>query len=1290
MFQNNLLMAADAASGTSLVSVENSALYVDGNSEFLVRTLTGAGTSRKTFTLGGWFYKTKVGSGSDCRIFQWDNGTTNTDRGMILIDNTTPDAIKLLIEDASDVATMIWTTTQLIRDQAWYHWCLTVDTTPSIPVFKFFLNNEEITAWTKGTDTIAQDDVFTIVDSGARQAWGSAPEGTGYFDGYMAECFLLDGQVVTDATDFVDVSADGLYVTPKSNTAMKALTFGDEGFYLDNVTNAQTDASGNGNNFTNTNTVTASTHTPTNSSALLTPLYATNGNVAYSNGNRTIAANGAVNEMTCATLAIPPNSGKWYFDVSWDTWADAYDDGYIGIALGSLIRAGMSNPTTESNSWNIYMTDPIQIILGDGSNINTTQAFSQIGDIFQVAYDSDTGKLFLGYYDASATAEKWFSGDGTATAGDPSAGTDPTVTLSVADRALPLFPFAGIAGNSGQKFTVNFEEDEFARTAPTGFKALNTTNIAAETTRTASDTTKYFDTILYEGNGAGQRVGQFQPFGNAFTVGNGALFLEENAEHFTRTPAGAGSLVTWTISTWVKRGKLGISCYFIGTNDGGKNMTFGFGAANNLYWQLGTGDSWNGPNTVHMKLQTTQLYEDPSQWMHVVLKYDSTASTPSASGIALYVDGVQIENLAAEVYPAQNYASGWNSANEMLIGAIYNTETDEQNMDGYLAETVFIDGLALTPTSFGQTDTSTNRWIPKSVTGLTYGTNGFYLDYSNASDLGEDQAGSNDWTNVNTVVQVTDSPTTNLSVLNPSDSTGGTISIGNTKVVGITGWDETRTTIPVYSGKWYWEVVADTVATSSWATGILEANKPLSSGDSWWNSPARVAGSADPYGYEQSNKRVSTVDATGLFAAYGNAGAISAGDVIGVALDLDNGAIWFSKADSWIDGDGTDSSATVKTEIEAGTTSSSAFASLSGAFNPAISTNSTSVSGTYRFASGDWTGSAPTGFSALTQDALTSSDQFISAFSWIKNRDSTDEHMLFDRIRGVTNDLHIGSANQVTNVETLQSFLAGGVQVGNDVQVNTANESYVLWNFMMEATGSGASNEDGSINTVATLVDTTLGLSMSQFVGTGANATVGHGLGVVPEMVFVKGMDGGNHWYVYHIDRGTGYTFYWNGNSGGASTSTVWNNTAPTSSVFSLGTDTAVNGSSVNFVAYCFAPSQFTSFSSYEGNGNANGSFIPTLNSLGVPIQPVWAMMKSMDSTSDWYIYDNKRLGYNVENAQLWANLTTAEATADNLDIVTGGLKMRIATDPNVAETYVYMAIGTPIIDTDGRIIAGR
>jgi len=213
--------------------------------------------------------------------------------------------------------------------------------------------------------------------------------------------------------------------------------------------------------------------------------------------------------------------------------------------------------------------------------------------------------------------------------------------------------------------------------------------------------------------------------------------------------------------------------------------------------------------------------------------------------------------------------------------------------------------------------------------------------------------------------------------------------------------------------------------------------------------------------------------------------------------------------------------------------------------------------------------------------------------------------MLFDRVRGIYNDIHSNvAAAQVTNVNTLQRFLNGGIQVGNDVQVNTASESYVAWNWYMETAGSGSSNTDGDINTEATLVDTNLGLSISKF-DSGANGdhTIGHGLGVVPEFVIFKDLESANNVAVYSSHAGFSDVqdyLLLNSTAGVADNgASIWGAAFPTSSVLGFTTG-QINNANKDCVALCFAPSQFTAIGSYVGNGNANGAFIPTVNSLGI------------------------------------------------------------------------------------------
>jgi len=245
---------------------------------------------------------------------------------------------------------------------------------------------------------------------------------------------------------------------------------------------------------------------------------------------------------------------------------------------------------------------------------------------------------------------------------------------------------------------------------------------------------------------------------------------------------------------------------------------------------------------------------------------------------------------------------------------------------------------------------------------------------------------------------------------------------------------------------------------------------------------------------------------------------------------------------------------------------------------------------------------------------------------------------------------------------------------------------------MMETAGSGSSNTDGTINTTSTLVDTNLGLSISTYTGTGANATVGHGLGVAPEFIAIKNLDQGDHWLCYHSGIGNTKALFLSLNNAADTNAVYFNNTSPTSSVFSLGTTEQGNSSSETHVALCFAPSQFISIGSYVGNGNANGTFVPTVNSLGIPLKVQWVMIKRTDAANSWQLTDTVRTPNNASSLILQAQLSNAELDNSDMDNVTGGFKLR-STDNifnSSGGTYVYLAFGTPLIDVDGRILGGR
>jgi hypothetical protein len=199
--------------------------------------------------------------------------------------------------------------------------------------------------------------------------------------------------------------------------------------------------------------------------------------------------------------------------------------------------------------------------------------------------------------------------------------------------------------------------------------------------------------------------------------------------------------------------------------------------------------------------------------------------------------------------------------------------------------------------------------------------------------------------------------------------------------------------------------------------------------------------------------------------------------------------------------------------------------------------------------------------------------------------------MLFDRKRNLKIYNSNASDVEVTDVETLQRFLKQGATIGDDVQVNTFNENYVYWDWFIETTGSGSSNEDGSINTTATLVDTTSGISISTYTGTGVAATIGHGLGVAPSLIIVKCLNdavgaGQGHFYVYHgamaSDPETDYMLL-NTTAAKVDSNAIWNDTAPTSTVFSIGTGVGVNESSNTYISYAFAEIEgYSKFGYYD------------------------------------------------------------------------------------------------------------
>ena len=306
---------------------------------------------------------------------------------------------------------------------------------------------------------------------------------------------------------------------------------------------------------------------------------------------------------------------------------------------------------------------------------------------------------------------------------------------------------------------------------------------------------------------------------------------------------------------------------------------------------------------------------------------------------------------------------------------------------------------------------------------------------------------------------------------------------------------------------------------------------------------------------------------------------------------------------------------------------------------------------------------------------------FNSDFTWIKNRATTGNHALFDKINGVTKYLNSNNQNGLaTSAPTLTAWSSDGFTIGSSTDLNGNGNGIASWNWL--ANGAGSANTDGDINSTVS-ANTTSGFSIVTYTGTGSNATIGHGLGAAPSMIIVKDLSEDNYdWMVYH--QSLGATKYIRLNlTSAVSTSTVWQDTAPTNQVFSVVSNSSdVNKSGNNFIAYCFANVQgFSKMGSYVGNGSTNGTFIYT------GFRPAFAMFKDTTSARDWTMLDNKRNTFNVMDKRLFPNNSDAENDTDILDFTSNGIKLRSTnTSVNVSgNTYIYMAFAeNPITSSTG------
>ncbi len=306
-------------------------------------------------------------------------------------------------------------------------------------------------------------------------------------------------------------------------------------------------------------------------------------------------------------------------------------------------------------------------------------------------------------------------------------------------------------------------------------------------------------------------------------------------------------------------------------------------------------------------------------------------------------------------------------------------------------------------------------------------------------------------------------------------------------------------------------------------------------------------------------------------------------------------------------------------------------------------------------------------------------------FTWIKRRNSATAHHLHNAISGATKVLNSNTSNaESTDAQKLSSFDSDGFTVGTNGDANNSSGTFASWNW--KANGAGSANTDGTINSTVS-VNSTAGFSIVSYTGNGTSgATVGHGLGVAPSMIIEKGRSVTDDWLIYHKSLGATYGLALNNTTASASSTGYWNDTEPTSSLFTIGNNGKVNTNGGTHIAYCFAEKTgYSKFGSYGGNQNADGNFIY----LG--FKPAFVMIKRYSAgnptTTNWNIFDTKRDGYNGKNENLFPNTSDAESSGNNrIDMLSNGFKLRTTTADinNNGHDYIYMAFAeAPLVGSN-------
>jgi hypothetical protein len=816
----------------------------------------------------------------------------------------------------------------------------------------------------------------------------------------------------------------------------------------------------------------------------------------------------------------------------------------------------------------------------------------------------------------------------------------------------------------------------------------------------------------------------------SYTIEN-ALWFDGSADYLTRTPGSAGNQQIWTLSWWQKKTWTGVSSPgFWGVGD----LNFSSGNANDWIFydnsdkiniQLSDASSGTDAN-----MTSAMVDRDPTAWANWIIAVNTTLSTASQR-VRVYRNGTEVTDFGSPTDPTQSISCRTNGTDQHVIGG---GVTNSSNWwRGYLAEIIMVDGAQEVPADFGELDDN-GVWVPINPSGLTYGDNGFLLQFKqngsgqDENGIGADTSGENNHWAVGggsiQTNQVTDTCTDdadnnvgNYLTLNPLNGHATpTISEGNTRwarVLGGANNQQCYTTFGANSGKFYFEFKLIT-ANNGFDVGLF-AEGEVDGNEGSGNTGYGVEGYyLENYGTGSHAWKVTkTPQATGGASRQDTNDTAASNDICKIAVDFDAGKIWLG-------------SVTHNTYYNGSNGSDISFSTGSPTFTftagtrlfPYIFAHAQANDCKFFFNPAEWTGSAPSGFlpwttAGLPAPTVTKPDDFFKTvlytannsdgheistvgfvpdFVWIKDRDTLASHVVFDVVRGVSPSSNNYLTVNTTDTENQGSFTNTMVQLGkaangstvingftldddsNDQRVNYGG-SMVAW--CWKAGGAASSNSDGNVTGGSSVsVASHNGFAIVTYGDCGGAAkTVGHGMGQAPEMIIVMCRNASRNRRVYHKDLTSEYVMYLDLTDGQASEVASFGTINASTFGVDGGSGTSANGET--HVAYCFARTPgLIGIGKYTGNGVDDGPMV-VVDDGGSGFKPAWLMVKRIEDGYAWHIQDSTRSPHNPTALGINANDTGGDSATTAYDFIANGFKLRAGSDGGYngsGATYIYLA----------------